>query len=585
MSETGEGVLTPNVVAIERVIEDYFAAHVAPVMETQKETFLAAQRDEVNTWANSTAGRAAIMAGVPSSMGARISGLSWSGADSVTYLNMCLDAMKADSAMASDIETLKASLREELRSTVGNDEYASRSAILGVDVASQFVDERITTLMVEKLAEMKVPKNSIEYVAEKAIKETTFGSFLVDCRSQLDKNIDLLAEKNYNPTPLERDMSQTLSAAMDASAVGGIGALSVATWFTLDIWYRGVKSSFTSPQKEYSKTELAASLAEYEQFKQEAAATDPRLNDRVQRLAGKLNNQVYDLAEPVKKMGPVTEQELDVSIRTFAERAERVSGKTLAEAREEAASKQAAEEASRRAGQGAYSKQQAGTQKGARSSADGWEGTIWDKIGLGGLSKNVPLSNFGYIISMLPNLMVSILTGKNDMAKDWQNLVPLASVFGGLFMKNPVLKMLMIGYGGFTLLNKSAEQVNAAKKGELYVGKGGRPLGVSQQGTQQTVYRRYDDEPLNARITDVRIGSLPSMGGAKFTAKIDDVEYYCIVSKNVYDAYQTGALPLNTLANTVLAKKDAQDAASLAAAKEYETRVEQQVGRGAGVGR
>ena len=585
MSEVSEKVLTPKVVAIERVLEDYFAAHVAPVMETQKETFLAAQRDEANAWANTTAGRAAIMAGVPSSMGARISGLSWSGADSLTYLNMCVDAVKADSAMASDIETLKASLREELRSTVGNDEYASRSAILGTDVASQFVDERITAMMVEKLTEMKVPKNSIEYVAEKAIKETTFGSFLVDCRSQLDKDIDLLAEKNYNPTPLERDVAQTLSAAMDASAVGGIGAFSVATWFTLDIWYRGVKSSNTSPQKEYSKTALAASLAEYEQFKQEAAATDPRYNDRVQRLAGKLNNQVYDLAEPVKKMGPVTEQEMDVSIKTFAERAERVSGKTLAEAREEAASRQATEEASRRAEQGAYSQQQAGTEKSARSSADGWEGTIWDKIGLGGLSKNVPLSNFGYIVAMLPNLMVSILTGKNDMAKDWQNLVPLASVFGGLFMKNPVLKMLMIGYGGFTLLNKSAEQVNAAKKGELYVGKGGRPLGVSQQGTQQTVYRRYDDEPLNARITDVRIGSLPSMGGAKFTAKIDDVEYYCIVSKNVYDAYQTGALPLNTLANTVLAKKDAQDAASLAAAKEYETRVEQQVGRGASVGR
>lgn len=63
-------------------------------------------------------------------------------------------------------------------------------------------------------------------------------------------------------------------------------------------------------------------------------------------------------------------------------------------------------------------------------------------------------------------------------------------------------------------------------------------------------YRQYPNEPLNPRI------SSPMLQGRCLVANIDNVPCTIQLSDTVIGVYQSGALPLNTLANAILAKND-----------------------------
>jgi hypothetical protein len=63
-------------------------------------------------------------------------------------------------------------------------------------------------------------------------------------------------------------------------------------------------------------------------------------------------------------------------------------------------------------------------------------------------------------------------------------------------------------------------------------------------------YRIYPDEPLNERISN------PQIKGNCLVANIDRVLCTIALPDTVVEAYNQGALPMNTLANAVLAKND-----------------------------
>ena len=110
-----------------------------------------------------------------------------------------------------------------------------------------------------------------------------------------------------------------------------------------------------------------------------------------------------------------------------------------------------------------------------------------------------------------------------------------------MFVKNPVLKMILIAMGGLNLLNKAGHEV-LDKQHEQ---------GMSQGGNQtRSHYRVYQDEPLNPRIIN------PQLRGNYLIAVIDRVPYTIALPDTVVDAYRQGALPLSTLANAVVAKND-----------------------------
>lgn len=165
----------------------------------------------------------------------------------------------------------------------------------------------------------------------------------------------------------------------------------------------------------------------------------------------------------------------------------------------------------------------------------GWGG-LFDQMGLGGFGEVG--KNLGYVLAMLPDMLIGMFTGKTKSLKFGDNLMPIASIIAGMFIKNPLLKMLLIGFGGANLLNKAGHEALERRDG----------------GQSQTVrqYRQYSDEVLNSRIKQ------PAMKGNTLIATIDNVPSVITINEEAADAYYKGAIPLNTLANAVLRKYDEQ---------------------------
>ena len=59
---------------------------------------------------------------------------------------------------------------------------------------------------------------------------------------------------------------------------------------------------------------------------------------------------------------------------------------------------------------------------------------------------------------MLPDIMGGMITGKNQSLKISENLLPIASILCGMFVRNPLLRMLLVGGGGLNLLNKAGQE-------------------------------------------------------------------------------------------------------------------------------
>lgn len=174
-----------------------------------------------------------------------------------------------------------------------------------------------------------------------------------------------------------------------------------------------------------------------------------------------------------------------------------------------------------------------------QTNQNGWSGLL-SSVGLNGISDIG--HNLGYVQAMLPDMLVGIFTGKTKSLCLKDNMLPLASIVAGMFVRNPILKMVLIGMGGLNLLNKAGHEALDNHKGVSY-GQGGN---ANVRGN----YKVYEDEALNARI------SQPQIKGNCLIATIDKVPCTIALPDKVVDAYNQGALPLNTLANAVLAKND-----------------------------
>ena len=176
-------------------------------------------------------------------------------------------------------------------------------------------------------------------------------------------------------------------------------------------------------------------------------------------------------------------------------------------------------------------------------NSNGWEGLL-KNFGLNGFSDIG--NNLGYVIAMLPDILVGMFTGKTQSLGLKDNMMPIAAILAGMFVKNPLLKMTLIGMGGANLLNKAGHEALANKQ----EGNDGNAVSYGNTTAQAVQYKSYPDEPLNPRIAN------PVLQGNCLVATIDRVPYTIQLPEHVVGAYQAGALPLNTLANAVLAKSD-----------------------------
>lgn len=172
-----------------------------------------------------------------------------------------------------------------------------------------------------------------------------------------------------------------------------------------------------------------------------------------------------------------------------------------------------------------------------QAGMQGWTG-LMNQFGLGGMSDIG--KNLGYVLAMLPDMLIGMLTGQSKNLHLKDNLLPFGAIFAGLFVKNPLLKMLLIGLGGANILNKAGHEIldNA---------------GVSTQQRPKR-YVQHADELLSERIEQ------PAMKGNALVATIDKKPCVIYIDEQSADAFYQGKLPLNVLCNAVLRKYDEQHA-------------------------
>ena len=339
----------------------------------------------------------------------------------------------------------------------------------------------------------EIPKSSIDYIMRKAATNTIFYLPQALNKSPLENHITAQAEKRYNPSTLEKGTGYVLGAAADYMTMGGIGGSwsGAAKFVGVDLALNAAIDKVGA--KETDDVPLIIAPEHRAEYK----ATQAKRNQEQPKPKPKENT-------------PTVERTTETQVQPVKEQ------KEVAQTQPEAQQEQP-----------------------QQTNQNGWSGLL-SSVGLNGISDIG--HNLGYVLAMLPDMLVGIFTGKTKSLGLKDNMLPLASIVAGMFVRNPILKMVLIGMGGLNLLNKAGHEALDNHNGVSY-GQGGN---ANVRGN----YKVYEDEALNARI------SQPQIKGNCLIATIDKVPCTIALPDRVVDAYNQGALPLNTLANAVLAKND-----------------------------
>jgi hypothetical protein len=356
------------------------------------------------------------------------------------------------------------------------------------------VTPEIEKMMIEKMIKDEIPKSSIDYIMRKAATNTIFYLPQALNKSPLENHITAQAEKKYNPSTLEKGTGYVLGAAADYMTMGGIGGSwsGAAKFVGVDLALNAAIDKVGAKETDDVPLIIAP------EHRAENKATQAKRNKEQPKLKPKENTPTVEQTTGTQAQQPVNEE------------------KEVDQAQPETQQEQP-----------------------QQTNQNGWSGLL-SSVGLNGISDIG--HNLGYVLAMLPDMLVGIFTGKTKSLGLKDNMLPLASIVAGMFVRNPILKMVLIGMGGLNLLNKTGHEALDNHNGVSY-GQGGN---ANIRGN----YKVYDDETLNARI------SQPQIKGNCLIATIDKVPCTIALPDRVVDAYNQGALPLNTLANAVLAKND-----------------------------
>ena len=375
-------------------------------------------------------------------------------------------------------------------------------------------------MMIDKMARDNMPKSSIEYIIRKAAGNTIFGLPEEARKTPLQREVEERAEALYGPTKAEKGIGWGLGAAADFATLGGLsGGIAGGLKFVgADLAINAVVDSVDSKRKDVPSVVLPGHEEEWLEMNQ--------------------SNENPVIEEPETKTSQVETKGDEVSPDlNKQEEPARVSPDPIEEPLKEES----------------ISITETTAEQQTKSNTGGWQG-ILSGLGLNGISDIG--KNAGYILAMLPDMLLGMFTGKTQSLGLKDNLVPIASIMAGLFVKNPLLKMTLIGLGGANLLNKAGHEQLAKQEG-------------IQQPQSQVRYRRYEEQDIDPRIKDAEIK------GKTLIATIDGIPVTVTLPDKVMDAYSAGALPLGTLANAVLQRCDQMQQVSTARDRfEEESRTE-----------
>ena len=632
-----------QLVELEYCLDKYFNNYFTPIIKSESERFRRNAEHETRNRNDGGWGGYIDAASPFSTTHVQQTSGEWNRKTTEDLLEACNSKFLNDSKVQEDINKMTIACRASLVSELGVERYKQMSKDVPTgDLASFYVCNRFQQLFIEKLAQMKAPRNSFEFIVQKGIGDSLPG-LMAGAQmkhSALDAEVKTLSEKFYGANFVEKTASFGLSFLADTAVTGGYGTIgNTAKWLAVDGGLR-LGTSFLPQGKSFDQLfseEVWGDKNAIDNMRRDSKKVNPQQSEDITALNSVLNKQMYrakyddkaalalcnkikssvglengaglvqgleagfkELGLSVNKKGSIPTwmkeksdedlyhyacywsamamemkskgiQKIVVGKKTYTVEQITQKGYDYARALSESqvrsrsaqvSQEQKAEQSSRpQMGQSSYvaqSVQASGVQQtvapqqsvqqttqqtavAAQTTEQvaGWGGML-DQMGLGGFGEVG--KNLGYVLAMLPDMLIGMFTGKSRNLKFGDNLLPIGAIIMGMFTKNPLLKMLLIGLGGANLLNKAGHEILENRDG------------VKAKPVQQ--YRQYGDEPLDSRIKD------PAMKGNTLIATIDGVpSIVTISSADAVDAYYKGVLPLNTLANAVLRKYDEQQQA------------------------
>ena len=558
---------------LEYCLQSYFDGKLVPMMKQVQDTLANKQVDEKGRYQSSLAGIFASVNPYADNTDYVLKHTGkWNSKTTEDYLAMCNQKIWKDKTIVKDLATIAGEWRNAVVKEIGRSRYDALSKACGEDLAYAYIAQRMENLMIGKLVKDNTPKSTMDYILRKAAQDSIWGLQEELMKSPLTAEIEARGEKAYKPSKMEKFAGKATASVVDAVTMGGIGSWkSLATFVGSDMalgYALDTKKGNTEQRKEQamelsiSKGVFGQSGNAFASFRSQAKKVNATDNGYLKSINSKLNNKIHIpqkaitrmawtdnsykfpfLQEQEKRNNPkykdvpliVAPGKEDAYLKDKAKNdaakvaeAERIIKETKeAETLQEDAEQQQSEETQQ--------------EQPERDNSNGWDGLL-KNFGLDGFSDIG--NNLGYVIAMLPDILVGMFTGKTQSLGLKDNMMPIAAVLAGMFVKNPLLKMTLIGMGGANLLNKAGHEALANKQ------EGNESNVALGSNTNAVRYKSYPDEPLNPRIAN------PVLQGNCLVAIIDKVPYTIQLPEHVVGAYQAGALPLNTLANSILAKSD-----------------------------
>ena len=561
---------TQRFAEIEYCLQNYFKTRLAPMMKEAQTYLTQKQVEEIGAYQSSAAGMLRSLAnganGMPDDSLLYLRQTSeWNSKTAEDYVTMCRERIAGSQETRHDLNLLAGEWRNALIAEIGRVRYEEISKELGGDLAYAYVDYRVEQMMIDRMVAEQMPKSSVEYVLRKGAESSLLGLAQGMVKSSLQQEIELRGEIAYQPSGMEKTLGTALGIGADAVMTGGI-----ASWGSL-VKFGGAEVAGYAVGKFIDGTEDAPTMtvedcisrsvfdSEHNVFadfraqsKEIKSYENPyilSLNERLDKRMGVLTEKplweelmetrtealpgmqslAYELPTNERKakykdvpivVAPGREEEYLALLRQEKEREEYT----------EVVEKVVETTNVPQDNENKTIENHAEVGKAPKSNENGW-GDFLNSFGLDSLG-NIG-QNLGYVISMLPDILFGLFTGKSKSLLSQNNLLPIASILAGMYVRNPMLKMILVGMGGMNLLNKAGKEA----------------LERQEHKTVQP-YKAYADEILNSRITT------PVLQGNSLIAAIDKVPCSIQLPENVVDAHRSGVLPLNTLANAVLAKHD-----------------------------
>ena len=432
------------------------------------------------------------------------------------------------------------------------------------------VDAVLEKKMIDHLIQQQMPKSTTEYILRKAAEGTLFYIPQRVRTSPLQDHINKEGERLHNPSFWEEVTGDLLAWGGNAATTMGFGGFfgqlaMDGTVMATDAMAPGQEDKYKDQQRQKARQEVATAskrvvsvplwMLQQMGFTSIDKATDKQLKvalDWATKNAASQRKAVetaIEKGERVIKFGSKVKSVSDATTsakqyETFAasikremeNRQERIRNPPIAEAEEQLIRP----EATTNSLEQINSQNQNGSdqQENQQPSGDysGWNNLL-GSMGLEGIGDTV--NHLGVTLAMLPEMLLGIFTGRTkSIGMNKSTMLPLAAILSGSFIRNPFLKIPLMLWGGANLVNKMGQEaMNEYRQAD----------NSQQTGVQ---FKRYEDEPLNERIRNPRIE------GNVIVMDIDGIPRVITLPNMTAAAYQSGALPLNTLANAILAKSD-----------------------------